>query len=307
MAVRNGMPYLSQTLESVAAQTYRNHKLLVWDDCSDDGSLEELQRWIPDRIPGRIFAGRSLRLGPALGFLVEQADTELCARIDADDIALPHRLEAQVKYLLQHPEVGILGSRVQIINEDGTDIEVWDYPTSDAELRWVMRWTVQILHPALLFRKNVILRAGNYPDFKIEDSVLWIRCCPLTEIHNHPDRLLRYRRTQTSQTGAITDWMPLNRSVAQYCASIIFPGVPDPKRAMELWEATHQWQTHLPVKFRYLGQLKRAAVLLARQAGKPDDYFQKTQTYRLQRYHLRRRLVESVGLGFLIRLRARLA
>ncbi len=301
------MPFLRETLASVAAQTYRNQKLLVWDDCSDDGSLEELQRWIPERIPGRIFSGRSMRLGPSLAFLVEQADTELCARIDGDDIALPHRLQSQVDYLRAHPQVGILGSRVQTIDENNREIELWNYPIEDAELRWIMRWTVQILHPTLLFRKSVILQAGNYPDFKVEDSALWIRCCPLTEIHNLPDVLLLYRRTQNSQTGAIEDWMPLNRSVATYCASFLFPGIGNPQHAMELWEATHQWQTHLPVKFQYLRELKKAAVLLARQSGKPDSYFQNTPTYRLQRYHLKRRLLENCGLGFLVRLRARVA
>lgn len=301
------MPYLRETLASVEAQTYRNQKILVWDDCSTDGSLEELQRWIPERIPGRIFSGKSLRLGPALAFLLEQADTELCARIDGDDIAVPDRLEKQVDYMLRHPEVGVLGSSIYVIDETGQEVDRWNYPVEDADLRWLMRWMVQILHPALLLRKGVLLRAGNYPDFKVEDSALWIRCCPITEIHNLPDRLLRYRRTNTSQTGAIQDWMPLNRMIANFCVSILFPGISDPAQAMELWEATHPYQTHLPVKFQYFRQLKRAAILLARQAGKPDEYFQNTPTYRLQRYHLRRRLLEQMGLGVLVRLRAKLA
>lgn len=102
MSVRNGMPYVSETLASIAAQTYANHKILVWDDCSTDGTLEVLRKWVPDCIPGHIFAGHSLRLGPSLAFLVEQADTELCARIDADDISLPDRLEKQVAFLAAH-------------------------------------------------------------------------------------------------------------------------------------------------------------------------------------------------------------
>src|SRR5579863_7830623 len=100
ISTKQSMPFLPLTLESIANQTYRNQKILAWDDCSTDGSLEELRRWIPSRIPGRIFAGKSLRLGPCLAYLVEQADTELCARIDGDDIAYPHRLERQVAYML---------------------------------------------------------------------------------------------------------------------------------------------------------------------------------------------------------------
>ena len=136
LSVKNNMPFLAETLRSIAEQTYRNHKILAWDDCSTDGSLEELQKWIPAVIPGKIFSGKSLRLGPCLAFLVEQADTELCARIDGDDIAVPHRLEKQVRYMLDHPEVAVLGSRMQVIDENGNELPSWAHPVDEAEINW---------------------------------------------------------------------------------------------------------------------------------------------------------------------------
>jgi glycosyltransferase involved in cell wall biosynthesis len=308
LSVRNSMPFLPLTLESIAHQTYTNHKILAWDDCSTDGSLEELKRWIPDRIPGRVFGGKSMRLGPCLTFLVEQADTELCARIDGDDIAYPHRLERQVAYMLEHPEVAVLGSYAQLIDADGKELQLWKFPPADADARWQMRFDTRVLHPCLIFRRSAILSAGSYPDFKYEDCVLWTRMSVMRyEIHNIPEPLIRYRRTNTSSTGSIEHWVPVNRSVAQFCASILFPGIPDPAQAMELWEATRLEQGTVKTKLRHLKALDQAAVAHARHVGKPDDYFLNCNAYREQRYHVRRRILEGFGLGPLIRLRRRLA
>src|SRR5437763_1462931 len=85
MPVKNGMPYLPHTLRSIEAQTYKNWRVLASDNGSTDGTLEELQRWIPSRLPGRIIADEPLSLGKSLARLVGKAETELCARSDVDD------------------------------------------------------------------------------------------------------------------------------------------------------------------------------------------------------------------------------
>ena len=303
LSAKNSMPYLPITLESIAAQTYTNHKVFAWDDCSTDGSLEELKRWIPGRIPGKIFSGRSMRLGPSLAFLLSEADTELCARIDGDDVNTLTRLEQQVRTMMEHPQLGVLGSHVSIIDEEGNRIEDWLYPANDAEARWLTRYSAQVAHPAVMLRRSMIQAAGGYRDFVYEDSDLWIRVCPVAEVSNVPEVLLYYRRTGTSMTGKVDNWLPMLRRVAEYNAGIIFPGVEDHAKAMELWEVSHPAAQKPPIKLRHLRELKTAAVLLARQAGKPDNYFTDTDAYRLQRYHLRRQALQKMGLGPLIRLR----
>jgi glycosyltransferase involved in cell wall biosynthesis len=307
LSTKNSMPYLTATLQSIAAQTYANHKVLVWDDCSTDGSLEELERWIPHRISGQIFAGRSKRLGPSLDFLVEKADTELCARIDGDDVNVSTRLERQVEAMLQHPQLGVLGSYVEVIDENGNHMEHWHYPANDAEARWLTRYSAQVAHPAVMFRRSAIQAAGGYRDFAYEDSDLWIRVSAVAEICNLPEVLLQYRRTTTSSTGSVVDWFPMLQKVAEYNAAALFPGIDDPSKAMKLWEATHPARKNKPVKLRHLQELKAAAVQAAQQAGKPDDYFTNTEAYRLQQYNLRRRALQGLGLGGLIRLRERLS
>src|ERR1700761_2736267 len=163
MPVKNGMPYLPLTLQSIAEQTYKNHSILVWDNGSTDGTLEELQRWIPARIPGVVVADRAMSVGRSLAALVETARTELCARIDADDINEPTRLEKQAAHMCAHPEIAALGSQVRLIDAHGIPTGgSWDCPTNDAEVRWLTRWQSGLTHPAVMFRKSAVLRAGNY-------------------------------------------------------------------------------------------------------------------------------------------------
>jgi glycosyltransferase involved in cell wall biosynthesis len=303
LSTKNSMPFLRQTLESISVQTYPYYKVLVWDDCSNDGTLEELQRWIPGRLPGIIHFGQSRRLGPSLAFLVEQADTELCARIDGDDINLAHRLRQQVEFLSQHPEVGVVGGQIQIIDQQGTVCDTWHYPTDDATIRWCSRWEPRLCHPAVLFRRSLVLAAGNYRDVKAEDADLWQRLSHLTEFRNLPELLIQYRRTENSATGAIQDYLPMNRAQARQNASILFPNISDPAQAMELWEATYPSQLHGPSKYRHIRELEKAAVSFSRRVNKPRDYFLNTDLYREQRFHLRRRFFQRIGLMPLVRLR----
>jgi glycosyltransferase involved in cell wall biosynthesis len=311
MPIKNGMPYLRLTLESIAGQTYKHaHKIIVWDNGSSDGTLEELRRWIPARVDGVVVSGKPLSLGRSLAALTEMADTELCARIDGDDICHPRRLEEQVAFLAAHPEVGLLGCQVEVIDEHGrpTDERGWVYPTADAELRWMTRWHSQFCHPALLFRKSAVLEAGNYQDAQpFEDLDLAMRMAGVTEFANLPERLLKYRRVKTSSTGTVSEFLPLDRSAARKNVGTLFPNIQNERRAMELWEATHPRQWDMSCRVRHMGELKTAARRLAEAVGKPGNYFTSTQVYRNQLYALKARAYRKFGLMPLVMLKAQLA
>jgi len=78
---------------------------------------------------------------------------------------------------------------------------------------------------------------------------------------------------------------------------------------MDLWEITHPSLEGdpLPIMLAHSSLLRQAAIQFARKCGKPDEYFLKTSTYRDQQYHLRRRMMERLGLAPLLRLRKHLA
>ena len=308
LPVRNGMPYLTATLHSIAHQTYRNHKIIAWDNGSGDGTVDELHRWIPSKIPGVVISNRPRRLGPSLAAMVEMADTELCARMDGDDLNVLDRLEQQVSFLQSHPSVGVLGGQLELIDEHDRKIDddTWGYPARDADIRWTLRWRNQLAHNAVLFRRSVILAAGNYRDYQpYEDFDLWQRAANHTEMRNFPHVLVRYRRITSSSTGAVKSFVPTDRATAMLNASILFPGLTQVDRVMSLWEATHPLQLHLPSKFQYIRQLEKAARLLAEKVGKPANYFTETTTYKDQYFYLRRSFFKRMGLMPLVRLKER--
>ncbi len=303
LPVRNGMPFLPLTLSSIAAQTYPNAVILAWDNASTDGTLEELRRWIPSRIPGQIVTGRPLRLGPCLNAMVELAETEFCARMDADDINYPFRLERQVAFLQTHPEVGILGAQADFIDENGKPIQGWSFSNDDATLRWNARWTTAFMHPTVMYRRSVVRAAGGYHDLQpVEDADLWLRAAAHTQFANLQESLIQYRRSSASVTGRTSDFKPPMLNAVRPNAEALFPGL-TAAQAMELWEAAYPDFSPARARWGHRAQLKQAAIGLARQFGKPDGYFTATQTFRDQWYHLNRRIREGWGLGPLLKWR----
>lgn len=307
MPVRNGMPYLPTTLASLEAQTYRNHTLLVWDNGSTDATVAELNRWIPSRIHGRVIAGRPLGLGASLGALVEAADTEYCARMDADDIAAPTRLEAQIAFLQANPRAVGVGTQVEFMDENGRSMEnPWVFPTNDAEVRWGTRWRPLNLHPTLLLRRTKLLEAGNYRDCKpMEDHDILIRLSLLGPMPNLPEQLFRWRRHSNSVTTQIPDHHDYHREGARMNADVLFPGVAA-SEAMRLWDLLYQVENPMPARFSDVRLLHQAAKALATAAGEHEDYFVNTSLYAEQRYHLRRRAAAALGLGPMLDLKQKL-
>lgn len=197
LPIKNGMPYLPETLASIEAQTYRNWQVLAWDNGSTDATLEELHHWIPSRLPGRIVSNRPMGLGASLAAMVQEADTDLCARIDADDVSLPERLEKQVAFLETHPEVAIVGTQIQVIDEAGILQEAaFTLPCSHTHLVHFLFSGWGFYHPTVLFRRSAVLEVGNYRDVgavNVEDVDLWFRLLTKYQGANLNEALLRYR------------------------------------------------------------------------------------------------------------------
>jgi GT2 family glycosyltransferase len=196
LPVKNAMPYLPEALASIEAQTYRNWEVLAWDNGSTDGSREELLRWIPGRLPGRVVTDRpSPTVGGALQQMVEECATELCARMDADDTNLPERLERQVACLLDHPDLALVGTQMIEIDEKGAIGKlVGPFATTDSRMVCQLLSLPGIPHNSVLFRRSAVLRAGNYrPVPNVEDYDLWLRLAVHHRLANLDEALIHYR------------------------------------------------------------------------------------------------------------------
>lgn len=202
----NGMPHLREMFESLKAQTYKNFSLVVWDNGSDDGSVEEAKKWIPSRLSGRIVTGEPLPLNKCLIKLVENSDQEFIARMDADDICLPDRFEKQVKFMNTNPHVDLVGMDVELIDVKGQSIgKQWRYFSDHDDIVTGMMLNCPFAHPTIFFRKKSVLDVGNYRNKPIEDFDLYLRMANKKKLANLNEIGVKYRhQIPTSFTGLLS-------------------------------------------------------------------------------------------------------
>lgn len=203
MAVRNGMPFLPEALESLARQTIADFEIVFVDDGSTDHSAAVAREIGGARlrlIGHAATAGLAASLNEALGV----ARGTYIARMDADDVCLPMRFQRQVEFLEAHPEVGILGTAFEVIDGRGVTLGVYHPPLSDAELRWYSLLANPFAHPSVMLRKHILETTSlRYPDFEVaQDYALWVRVLEFTQGANLPEPLLRYRSHAESTSRA---------------------------------------------------------------------------------------------------------
>ncbi len=293
MPVKNGMPFIAKTLETIAEQQYPRHRLIAWDNGSTDGTQDELLRWVPSRIAGELILDNPLPLGRCRAALVNRSETELIACMDADDLNRPLRLQRQVERLLEAPNVVAIGCVPDIIDDRGNVLEDWAYPLEDAEIRWRTKWQTSFNASSVMFRRSAVLAAGNYRDLnRSQDLDLWIRLAMVGRMENLAERLVLYRRHTTNITAGVADYYPTDRLMAALNATDLFPGL-SPHRAIELWEAAYPRYSEVRVVPHHLRMFKRAAIDAARALHESDDYFTRTRYYTLQRFFMLRNIARS--------------
>ncbi|MCP2727688.1 glycosyltransferase [Limnofasciculus baicalensis] len=242
--VKNGMPYLPETLASIEAQTDKNWQVIVWNNGSTDDTVAELQKWIPSRLPGKVITGDPLSVGASLARMVEICDTEFCARIDADDVNLPERLEKQIAFLDAHPEVAVLGSKIHIIDASGVRTQEYTTPLDSNDIVHGLLSDNLIYHPSVMFRRLAILQVGNYQDLYPEDYDLWLRVATRYKLANLDLALVCYRvhsRSTTQIAIAQNKSTPLTNKCFSKNASLLY-GL-SPKEAILLRECRHPFAT----------------------------------------------------------------
>ena len=113
LPVYNGMPYLVPAVESILSQTLQDFRFLIIDDGSIDGSADYLDSLDDPRVT--VIHQENRGLGATLNRAIELCDTEYLARMDADDVSHPDRLERQLLHMESHPDIGLLGSQIEFV------------------------------------------------------------------------------------------------------------------------------------------------------------------------------------------------
>ena len=195
LAVHDGEPYLSAALASVLGQTVSDLELLVVDDASDDGTRGILAGLEDSRV--RVLRNDEQRgLAASLNRGLDEARGAYVARLDADDVAMPRRLERQLVRIRSVPTVAVVGSAVIELDEAWRVGAVHAMPTGIAELRWASLFSSPFFHPSVLVDRDVLDRNGLRYDTAFEESEdydLWARLLDVGEGDNLPDPLVLYR------------------------------------------------------------------------------------------------------------------
>lgn len=191
--------YLCETLESVFSQTFQDFEVLIVDDHSTDDTLKIVRSFADSRT--RLLMGPQKGLAAALNYGIQEAAGEYIARIDADDLMIPTRLEKQVAYLDEYPKVAICGGWQQYF---GRSTYLHAPPASSEQCRANLLFRCDLCHSTLMLRKEIFLKNGLYysSHFAAEDFELWTRALDYGEIANLPEVLGYYREDGKSITTA---------------------------------------------------------------------------------------------------------
>ncbi|MEA2463296.1 MAG: hypothetical protein QOJ98_1043 [Acidobacteriota bacterium] len=193
MAVWNPDPlYVAAAIRSILEQTFRDLELVIVEDPSERAI--DLAEFSDDRIR-LIRREQRGSLGNALNEGIAAARAELIARIDADDIALPRRLERQYEFMQAHPEIAVYGSRIRVIDDSGATVGRRMLPLEHEEIATALRRYNCISHPSVMFRKAPVVSAGGYDRERIaEDYDLWCRLLLAgARFANSDEELVLYR------------------------------------------------------------------------------------------------------------------
>jgi len=126
MTVKNGMPYLIDSLESIRSQTYKNIELVIQDCCSSDGTIDQIIDFSKRvKFPVHLISETDEGVADALNRTWKRAHGEILMLADADNALLPNHVKTGVKFLLKNPDTAIAYTSHKIIDEKGNFLNDW--------------------------------------------------------------------------------------------------------------------------------------------------------------------------------------
>jgi hypothetical protein len=220
MPVRNGASFVRAALDSVLGQTLADLEVIIVDDGSTDTTPQILREYGDQDPRIRIVKRGGPGLPAALNRALTEARGEYVARMDADDISVPQRLERQLAYLEAEREFAVVGSALAIIGEAGAPINFVHRPSEPRDITHALRSRNCIAHPSVMARRKVLLALGGYrPNFPhAEDYDLWLRVADGHLLANLSEQLVCYR-VHASQVTSLNLEQQTISSVAARCVA----------------------------------------------------------------------------------------
>lgn len=209
----NHRAYVGESITSVLEQSFDDFELFIHDDCSTDGTAEEIERFSDPRIKTRLFP-KNMGASWTVNCAISQASGEYIALLNSDDFFLPGKLERQVEYLDKHPDTAAVFGMVKFVDEAGRRLSEDENPfhglftnVNQSRHSWLHRFFMvgnALCHPTVLIRRNCYETLGNY-DLRLAqlpDFDMWVRVCSHHEIHILPEEVIAYRVFKREQNAS---------------------------------------------------------------------------------------------------------
>jgi glycosyltransferase involved in cell wall biosynthesis len=202
--VYNMQDTILHSIRSLQTQTLPPDEILLIDNGSNGTNATLLQRLANEDCRIRIFTLAKPNIVDALNVGLEKAQGRFIARMDADDICLPHRFEKQIQFFQDNPEIGLLGTFTFAVNDHQSDPSyIVPVPTDHASIFRQLRFPYpagHFLHPTIMFCPERIIGNIRYRHgFRYaEDFDLWLRLSRRCKMANFPEPLLRYTLPNSS-------------------------------------------------------------------------------------------------------------
>lgn len=199
MSVYNGEKYLPEAIESILNQTLTDFEFIIIDDGSEDRSKQLIEKYVlnDDRII--LMSQNNKGLPAALNAGIQKARASHIARMDADDISFPERLELQYYYLVKNINCVAVGSNAEVIDQNGRYIYTTKLKTSWESIKRDLP-TTPFFHSSTMFSKTIAEKCNLYDVEMLtaQDAVLFSSMAVYGELHNIERSLIRYRLSPES-------------------------------------------------------------------------------------------------------------
>lgn len=198
MGAYNAKNIIDKAIESILDQSYSNWELIICDDCSEDGTYDYLVEKYKGNSNVKIIKNKSnKKLAFSLNQCLKVATGEYIARMDADDISLPNRLEKQVKFLDEHNDIDVVGGAALVFDGETTSEirKCPEFPTTSDIIK-----NVPFIHPTIMMRKKMYDKLNGYTVLhrteRGQDLDLWFRFFSIQgRGYNFQEPLIKYHES----------------------------------------------------------------------------------------------------------------
>ncbi len=195
MPVYNAEAYLAEAIDSILNQTFTDFDFIIIDDGSIDTSKSIILSYEDPRI--RFYQNKNnVGISATLNKGLQLADTELVARMDADDISYPQRLQKQYNFMIANPDCALLSCWTRVITEDKQVLRIENLESE--YYYYNLTFICSIYHPTVMYKRSCVLNVGGYTQRFSEDYALFWELSRYYKIHNLDQILLDYRVTNQS-------------------------------------------------------------------------------------------------------------